>query len=65
MIKKFYEFRLDYNKQITRTDYKPLNIGNSGDPFDGKNGFVSQIDDFATGLIHIYFDVATNDAFSN
>jgi len=41
---------LDYNKQITRTDYKPLNIGNSGDPFDGKNGFVSQIDDFATGL---------------
>jgi len=41
---------LDYNKQITRTDYKPLNFGNSGDHFDGKNGFVSQINDFATGL---------------
>ena len=48
--KKCYTFRLDYNHQITRTEYKPLDINNKGDPFDGKNGFVYQIDDFNTGL---------------
>ena len=45
-----YSFRLDYNHQITRTEYKPLDINNKGDPFNGKNGFVYQIDDFNTGL---------------
>ena len=43
--------RLDYNRQITRTDYKPLNIANGMDPFDGKTGFVTQINDFATGQL--------------
>ena len=42
---------MDYNKEITRTDYKPLNMGNGMDPFDGKSGFVSQINDFATGKL--------------
>jgi len=40
---------LDYNRLLTRTDYKPLNTNNN-DPFDGKQGFVSQINDFGTGL---------------
>ena len=49
-MKKCYIFRLDYNHQITRTEYKPIDINEKGDPFDGKNGFVYQIDDFNTGL---------------
>ena len=42
-------FRLDYNHQITRTEYKPIDPNNQGDPFDGKTGYVYQIDDFNTG----------------
>jgi len=41
---------LDYNHQITRTEYKPIDPNNQGDPFDGKTGYVYQIDDFNTGL---------------
>ena len=40
---------MDYNKQLTRTDYKPLDANNQHDPFDGKTGFVTQVNDFNTG----------------
>ena len=53
--------RLDYNRQITRTDYKPLNIANGMDPFDGKTGFVTQINDFATGKLKIIQNNSINE----
>ena len=40
--------RLDHNRELTRTDYKPIDTSNT-DPFDGKKGFVSQISDVNTG----------------
>ena len=43
---------MDYNKQLTRTDYKPLDANNQHDPFDGKTGFVTQVNDFNTGEEH-------------
>ena len=42
---------MDYNKQLTRTDYKPLDANNQHDPFDGKTGFVTQVNDFNTGEV--------------
>ena len=45
---------LDYNRLLTRTDYKPLNTNNN-DPFDGKQGFVSQINDFGTGKYFVVY----------
>ena len=39
--------------QVSRQDFKPITGDNSGDPFNGKNGLVSQINDFNTGLAYI------------
>ena len=41
--------RLDYDRMISRTDYKPVDVS-AVDPFDGNVGNVQQIDDFLTGL---------------
>ena len=41
--------RLDYDRLISRTDYKPVDVS-ATDPFDGNVGNVQQIDDFLTGL---------------
>merc|ERR1719341_1901765 len=38
---------------ISRTDYKPLDMDDTADPFNGKTGQVKQINDFITGLTYI------------
>ena len=40
---------LDYDRMITRTDYKPIDAA-ATDPFDGNTRNVQQIDDFLTGI---------------
>lgn len=40
----------DYLMQVSRTDYKPLNMDNIGNPYAGGFSLVSNIKDFNTGL---------------
>jgi len=40
----------DGPRMISRTDYKPLDMSNTYDPFAGHTGVVKQINDFVTGL---------------
>jgi len=40
----------DSPRMISRTDYKPIDLSNTFDPFAGNTGQVKQINDFLTGL---------------
>lgn len=43
----------DYDFGLSRVDYKPLNWSNPKDPFAGREGVVSDIQDFNAGLSYI------------
>ena len=43
----------NYPQQVSRTDFKPLNMDNIGNPFTGGFSLVSDIKDFNTGLSYI------------